>query len=68
MSPSNAARSKQERERTNEELRRHREELRELVNDQHGEAQHEVESHAEARRNGRAREPGEVGLPRHDEP
>lgn len=38
-----------ERERTNEELRRHREELRELVNERTAQLMHEVESHAEAR-------------------
>ncbi len=38
-----------ERERTNEELRRHREELKELVDEQTVMLQHEVRSHAAAR-------------------
>ena len=38
-----------ERERTNEELRRHREELRELVAERTTQLEHEVESHAAAR-------------------
>ena len=38
-----------ERERTNEELRRHREELRELVAERTAQLEHEVTSHASAR-------------------
>lgn len=38
-----------ERERTNEELRRHREELQELVSERTEQLRHEVESHAAAR-------------------
>lgn len=38
-----------ERERTNEELRRHREELRELVAERTTQLEHEVKSHAAAR-------------------
>ncbi|MCB1379941.1 MAG: TMAO reductase system sensor histidine kinase/response regulator TorS [Alphaproteobacteria bacterium] len=38
-----------ERERTNEELRRHREELQELVDERTAQLQREVESHAAAR-------------------
>jgi two-component system sensor histidine kinase TorS len=38
-----------ERERTNEELRRHREELRELVAERTAQLEHEVRSHAAAR-------------------
>ncbi|MCA3555727.1 ATP-binding protein [Aestuariivirga sp.] len=38
-----------ERERTNEELRRHREELRELVAERTAQLEHEVKSHAAAR-------------------
>ncbi len=38
-----------ERERTNEELRRHREELQELVNERTGQLQQEVKRHTEAR-------------------